>query len=245
MRIIKRSLRLDCYKKIKGKPITKSNLGHILACSVNRFFFETIKYQEMALTYQNYTLLRESNNFNTDETTRLIRKYCPRFVESVVILTRRWLFVISFFPSIYNNPKVDDIADRLIVSYKNNLIAFIQRQSQYGKDYFELTIQFGYVELVVTSGFFSSVDNKLLGSSLHNLHKLITINFNASSTSMAFGYIQKKDHIIKNRIMNQYFKSHSVNKWVTIARNLKIRNFFLKFLSCFKVAFWCIMLLYL
>lgn len=155
---------------------------------------------------------------------------------SVVILANRWFLVTSFSPSIYNNLNVDDIADRLFVRYQSNLIAFIRRKFQYGKDYFELTIQFGYVELVVTSGFFGSVDRKLLGSSIHNLPELITTNFNASSTSMTFVYIQQKNYILKNKVMNEYFKSHSINKWVTIARNLKIKNFFQKTLSCFKVA---------
>ncbi|KAG1060030.1 hypothetical protein G6F41_013115 [Rhizopus arrhizus] len=79
LEIIKRDLKLDYYKNSKGKAITKNNLGHILACSVNRFF-EVIKYQELKLNYQNDTLMRESNDLNADEAKRLVKKYCPQYV---------------------------------------------------------------------------------------------------------------------------------------------------------------------
>jgi hypothetical protein len=76
-------------------------------------------------------------------------------------------------------------------------MAFIRRKFHYGKDCFELTIRFGYVELVVTSGFFDSVDRILhtafLGSSIHNLPELITTNSNTSSVNIIFASIQQKD----------------------------------------------------
>ncbi|KAG1136430.1 hypothetical protein G6F37_012023 [Rhizopus arrhizus] len=143
-----------------------------------------------------------------------VKKYCPQYVESVVILANHWFLITSFSSFIHNNPKVDDCADKSIISYQSNPIAFIRRKFQYGKDYFELTIRFGYVELVVTSGFFISVDGKFytafLGSSIHNLPELITTNFNTTSTSMIFVSIQQKHYILRKRIMNQYLKFHSV-----------------------------------
>lgn len=209
MEIIKRSLKLDYYKNSKGKAIMKNNLDHILACSVNKFF-ETTKYQDLALNHQNDTLMRESNDLSADEAICLVKKCCPRFVESVVVLANHWFLITSFSPFIHNNLEVDSCADRSIISYQSNPITFIRRKVPYGKDYFELTIRFGYVELVVTSDFFGSVDGRFytafLGSSLHNLPELITANFNTSSTSMIFVSIQQNPYTLKNRIMNQYLK---------------------------------------
>lgn len=226
--IIKRSLKLDYYKNSKSKAIMKNNLGHILACSVNRFF-ETTKYHDLWLNYQNDTLMRESNDLSADEATCLVKKYCPQFVESVVVLANHWFFITSFSPFIHNNFKVDDCADRSVISYQSNPIAFIRRKSQYGKDYFELTIRFGYVELVATSGFFGSVDGRFytafLGSSLHNLPELITANFNTSSTSMIFVSIQQNQYTLKNRIMNQYLKTHSVSKWGYYSKKFEEQGF--------------------
>jgi hypothetical protein len=228
MEIIKRDLKLDYYKNSKGKAIMKNNLGHILACSVNRFF-EVIKYQELKINYQNDTLMRESNDLNADEAKRLVKRYCPQYVESVIILANHWFLITSFSCFIHNNPKVDDCADKSIISYQSNPIAFIRRKSQYGKDYFELTIRFGYVELVVTSGFFGSVDGKFytafLGSSIHNLPELITTNFNTTSTSMIFVSIQQKHYILRNRIMNQYLKLHSVNRWGYYSKKFEEQEF--------------------
>ncbi|KAG1111367.1 hypothetical protein G6F42_015053 [Rhizopus arrhizus] len=228
LEIIKRELKLDYYKNSKGMAIMKNNLGHILACSVNRFF-DVTKYQELKVNYQNDTLMRESNDLNADEANRLVDKYCPQYVESVLILANHWFLVTSFSSFIHNNPKVDDCADKSIISYQSNPIAFIRRKSQYGKDYFELTIRFGYVELVVTSGFFGSVDGKFytafLGSSIHNLPELIITNFNTTSTSMIFVSVQQKHYILRNRIMNQYLKLHSVNRWGHYSKKFEEQEF--------------------
>lgn len=120
-------------------------------------------------------------------------------------------------------------ADKSIISYQSNPIAFIRRKSQYDKDYFELTIRFRYVELVVTSGFFSSVDGKFytafLGSSIHNLPELITTNFNTASTSMIFVSIQQKHYILRNRIINHYLKFHSVNRWGYYSKKFEEQEF--------------------
>ncbi|KAG1138510.1 hypothetical protein G6F37_010456 [Rhizopus arrhizus] len=158
-----------------------------------------------------------------------VNKYCPQYVESVLILANHWFLVTSFSSFIHNNPKVDDCADKSIIRYQSNPIAFIRRKSQYGKDYFELTIRFGYVELVVTSGFFGSVDGKFytafLGSSIHNLPELITTNFNTTSTSMIFVSVQQKHYILRNRIMNQYLKLHSVNRWGHYSKKFEEQEF--------------------
>jgi hypothetical protein len=56
------------------------------------------------------------------------------------------------------------------VGHQEKAVAFIRRKTRPGKDYFELTYRFGYVELLATSGFFGSVDGTsffpFLGSSI-------------------------------------------------------------------------------
>lgn len=57
---------------------------------------------------------------------------------------------------------------------------------RFEKDYFELTYRFGYVELLATSGFFGSVDDPFLGSSVQELPATITTNFQTISTYVIF-----------------------------------------------------------
>jgi hypothetical protein len=96
-------------------------------------------------------------------------------------------------------------------------VAFIRRKTKLGKDHFELTYRFGYVELLATSGFFGSEDgtffSPFLGSSVQELPAAITKSFQTISTNVIFIAIEQKEYICKSRIINQYYKLNAKNNW--------------------------------
>ncbi|KAI7880263.1 uncharacterized protein EV154DRAFT_524010 [Mucor mucedo] len=139
-------------------------------------------------------------------------EYGPQLVESVIIL----VFMTRFSCFIHNNHQIDDCADLSKVGHQEKAVALIRRKTRLGKDYFELTYRFGYVELFATSGFFGSVDgtffSPFLGSSVQELPATITISFRTVSTNVIFIAIEQKEYVCK-RIMNQYYKLHAKNNW--------------------------------
>ncbi|KAL7311975.1 hypothetical protein PS15m_009680 [Mucor circinelloides] len=93
----------------------------------------------------------------------------------------------------------------------------MRRKTSMGKDYFEMTIRLGYMELLANSGFFGSLDGvsftPFLGSSLPNLPNAITSNINTSSSYSIFISKTICQQVYQERILNQYFKRDSTNKW--------------------------------
>lgn len=113
--------------------------------------------------------------------------------------------MISFSCFIHNNKQIDDCADLSRVGHQEKAVAFIRRKTRFGKDHFELTIRFGYVELLATSGFFGSVNGSFLspflGSSIRELPDSITGSFQTISSNVIFTNIQKKEHSCKPKIL--------------------------------------------
>ncbi|KAI9483568.1 MAG: hypothetical protein EXX96DRAFT_558672 [Benjaminiella poitrasii] len=198
---VKNNLKRDYYLANKEAIVMKDNLSHMIASPINQFF--------------------NSKEYRTDldavEASRIVDEYGPKLVESVVILESHWFFMTSFSCFIHNNLKIDDCADLSKVGHQEKAVALIRRKTRLGKDCFELTYRFGYVELLATSGFFGSVDgmffSPFLGSSVQDLPATITTSLQTVSTNVVFIAIEQKEFICKNRIINQYYKLNAKNNW--------------------------------
>jgi hypothetical protein len=68
-------------------------------------------------------------DLNAVEAERIINRYGPIFVESVVILKDYWLFMTSFSCFIHNNLQIDDCADLSKIGYQEDAVAFIRRKT--------------------------------------------------------------------------------------------------------------------
>ncbi|KAI9012148.1 hypothetical protein CLU79DRAFT_770803 [Phycomyces nitens] len=92
----------------------------------------------------------------------------------------------------------------------------IRRKTRFGKDYFELTCRFNYVELLATSGFFASVNGTFFCpfhvSSVQELPAIITTSFQTISTNVICIAIEQKECISENKISNQYYKLNAKKK---------------------------------
>jgi hypothetical protein len=109
-----------------------------------------------------------------------------------MILDEYWFFMTSFSLFIHNNQKIDDCADLSKVSYQNEEVGFIRKKTKLGRDYFELTVRFGCIELLATSGFFGSLFSPFLGSSIKDLPTAITGLYETISTKRIFVPINEK-----------------------------------------------------
>lgn len=211
----KNILKRDYYLANKETMVMKDNLSHMIASPINRFF----NSKEYRVWKNNFgdDLLMKKTDLDAVEASRIVKEYGPKLVESVVILENHWFFITSFSCFIHNNPQIDDCADLSKVGHQEKAVAFIRRKTKLGKDYFELTYRFGYVELLATSGFFGSVDgtffSPFLGSSVQELPTAITTSFQTISTNIIFIAIKQKEYICKSRIMNQYYKLNAKNNW--------------------------------
>ena len=105
-----------------------------------------------------YDLLMKKTYLNEVEASRIVYKYGPKLVESVVKLENHWFLMTSFSCFIHSYPQINDCADLSKVGNQEKAVAFIRRKTNLGKDYFELTYRFGFVEVLANSGFFGSVD---------------------------------------------------------------------------------------
>ncbi|CAO3698431.1 unnamed protein product [Rhizopus stolonifer] len=166
--LTKNILKRAYYLANKETAAMKDNLSHIIASPINRFF----NFKEYRVWKNDFgnDLLMKKTDLNAAEASRIVNEYGPKLVESVVILENHWFFMTSFFYFIHNNLQIDNCADLSKAGHHEKVVAFIRRKIALGKDYFELTYRFGYVELLATSGFFGLVDDTLfslfLGSSV-------------------------------------------------------------------------------
>ncbi|KAI9024375.1 hypothetical protein CLU79DRAFT_803844 [Phycomyces nitens] len=212
---VKPILKLDYCLTNKESVVMKDSLSHMIASPINRFF-NSKKYRVWKNDFGD-DLLMKKTNLDAVEASRIVNEYGPKLVESVVILENHWFFMTSFSCFIHNNRQIDDCADLSKVGHQEKAVAFIRRKTRFGKDYFELTCQFGYVELLATSGFFGSVDGTFfypfLGSAIQELPATITTSFQTVSTNVIFIAVGQKEYIRNNRIMNQYYKMNAKNNW--------------------------------
>ncbi|CAO3691292.1 unnamed protein product [Rhizopus microsporus] len=179
-------LKRDYYLANKEAIVMKDNLSHMIASPINRFF--NSKEHRVWKNDFGDDLLMKKTDLDAVEASRIVNEYGPKLVESVVILENHWFFMTSFSCFIHNNHQIDDCADLSKVGHQEKAVAFIRRKTKLGKDYFELTYRFGYVELLATSGFFGSVDgtffSPFLGSSVQELPVAITKSFQTISTNL-------------------------------------------------------------
>ncbi|ORE13437.1 hypothetical protein BCV71DRAFT_278083 [Rhizopus microsporus] len=208
-------LKRDYYLANKEAIVMKDNLSHMIASPINRFF--NSKEHRVWKNDFGDDLLMKKTDLDAVEASRIVNEYGPKLVESVVILENHWFFMTSFSCFIHNNHQIDDCADLSKVGHQEKAVAFIRRKTKLGKDYFELTYRFGYVELLATSGFFGSVDgtffSPFLGSSVQELPVAITKSFQTISTNVIFIANEQKEYICKNRIINQCYKLNAKNNW--------------------------------
>ncbi|CAO3686586.1 unnamed protein product [Rhizopus stolonifer] len=213
--LTKNILKRTYYLANKETAVMKDNLSHMIASPISRFF-NSKEYHVWKNDFGDDFLMKKSD-LDAAEASRIVDEYGPKLVESVIILENHWFFMTSFSCFIHNNLQIDDCADLSKVGYQEKAVAFIRRKTALGKDYFELTFRFGYVELLATGGFFGSVDgtffSPFLGSSVQELPITITARLQTISTNIIFITIEQKEHICKNRIVNQYYKLHAKNNW--------------------------------
>ncbi|RCH88292.1 hypothetical protein CU098_007295 [Rhizopus stolonifer] len=211
----KNILKRDYYLANKKTIVMKDNLSHMVASPINRFF-NSKEYHVWKNDFGD-DLLMKKTDLDAVEASRIVNEYGPKLVESVVVLEDHWFFITSFSCFIHSNHQIDDCADLSKVGHQEKAVAFIRRKTKLGKDYFELTYRFGYVELLATSGFFGSVDgtffSPFLGSSVQELPAAIIKSFQTISTNVIFIAIEQKKYIRKNRIINQYYKPNAKNNW--------------------------------
>lgn len=163
------------------------------------------------------------------EAPRIVNEYESKLVESVAVLEDHWFFITGFSCFIHSNHQIDDCADLSKVGHQEKAVTFIRRKTKLGKDYFELTYRFGYVELIATSGFFGSVDrtffSPFLGSSVQELPAAIIKSFQTISTNVIFIAIEQKKYIRKNRVINRYYKLNAKNNWGFYSKRYKDNGF--------------------
>ncbi|KAL9545664.1 hypothetical protein MBANPS3_007037 [Mucor bainieri] len=161
--------------------------------------------------------LMAKTDLNAAEADEIVNEYGLQMMESVVILDGYWFLTTSCSMFVHNNSHIDDCADLSRVGHQAQAVAFIRRKTRLGKDYFELTYRFGYMEALATSGFFGSVDDAsftpFLGSALRELPTSITASLRIISTHLIFVATEQQQYLCKNRILNQYCKLHAVNNW--------------------------------
>ncbi|KAG2201559.1 hypothetical protein INT47_007436 [Mucor saturninus] len=218
----------DAFKvdmsSIANRDILKKNIGD---SPINRFF----KSSEYRVWKNNFgdDLLMKKTDLNAVEASRIVNEYAPKLVESVIILENHWFFMTSFSCFIHDNNQIDDCADLSKIGHQDKTVAFIRRKTRLGKDFFELTYRFGYVEILGTSGFFGSVDgtffSPFLGSSVQELPATITTSLRTVSTNVIFIALEQKEYICKNRIINQYYKLHAKNNWGFYSKRYEDNSF--------------------
>ncbi|CAO3616292.1 unnamed protein product [Mucor hiemalis] len=193
----------------------EKELDEVLHPSVSRFY-NAKDYQACKTNFAGDKLM-DKTNLTFDEASKIVNTHCPQLVESVVILKNNWFFMTSFSVFIHNNPQVDDCADLSKVGHQEKMVAIIRRKTRLGKDYFELTFRFGYVEVLATGGFFGSVKDMsfspFLGSSIANLPTSITGSIETVFSSVIYTSINKKEFLHKKRLLNQYYKAHAMYDW--------------------------------
>lgn len=155
-------------------------------------------------------LLMKKTDLNVVEASGIAHKYGLMFVELLILLENYWFFMISFSYFIHNKFQIDDCAILSKVEHQEKAVTFIRRKINFGKDYFELTYKFGYIELLAASGFFGSVDDTsffpFLRSSIQELPATITTRLEIISIKVVFITNVQKQYVRKNRIVNQYFR---------------------------------------
>ncbi|KAI8368423.1 hypothetical protein EDC96DRAFT_558021 [Choanephora cucurbitarum] len=171
----RQALKRQHYLNHPEAAIFKNELCHLIAASINRFF-NAKSYLLYDDDFSNDVIMKKTD-MNTKEARQLIDTHCPKFVESVVIL--------AGYCFIHNNISIDDSSKPL------------RRKTRLGKDYFELTLRFGFVELLATGG---SIDDSsfspFLGSSIQELPTQITA---AIETISVFILKEPVAHVCNNR----------------------------------------------
>lgn len=204
-----------------------NDLDRIISTTVGQFF-DAKEYRVWNNDFSNDSMMMKTD-LNAEGASAMVCEYGPQFVESVVVLKKHWFFMTSFSCFIHNNKQIDDCTDLSRVGHQDKAVALIRRKTRFGKDYFESTIRFGYVELLATSGFFGAVDGSFispfLGSSVRELPVSITGSYQTTSTDVIFISIEQKEYRCKPRILNQYYKRHSTNDWGFYSKKFEDNNF--------------------
>lgn len=193
--------------------IMKNQLNHLVSCHVNRLF-----NANEHIVYDNS---HEKGNITSEQQAERIISFCSKFMEAVVIIENYWFFMTSF--SIFVHDKnVDDCADKSRVGIQQEAVCFIRKKTRAGSDYFELTMRFNNVELLITSGFFGEIDSKTVsaffGSSIQNLPSSITRRYDTVSSKYIFIPRSSVPFTKVERLLNQYMKQHAANKWMLTSK---------------------------
>lgn len=215
--VLKNVEKLKYFESMQHSVIMKSNLSHLVHASVNRLF-DTSCYK--LLQNEDIQAMLTEGNIDKVETELIVTRHCPKFVETVVIINGFWLLCTSFCAFIHKN-ELDDCADKSRIGFQTKPVSFIRRKTRAGSDYFELTIRIGMIELLVTSGFFGSINDSTVeaffGSSIPNLPLSISSDYNTAFTESLFIPAPAKQYIRRARLLNQYMKAHSSYDWMFIS----------------------------
>ena len=208
--------KLKYFEKKQHEVDMKDNINHLLHSSAN-YLFDTSCYTLFDNKHAENRLMKE--NANVLQANLTINLCCPRFMEVIVILDVFWFLCTSFCAFVHNK-KVDNCADVSLVGSQKKAVAFIRIKTRAQSDYFELTIRFSNVELLVTSGYLGPINSNIitafLGSSIQNLPKSITHIYNTVPSKNIFTTTAPKPAIKSARLLNQYVKLHTANLWIFI-----------------------------
>ena len=98
----------------------KSNLNHLVHASVNRLF-DTICYK--LLQKEDIQAMLTEEKTDDVESKLIITRYCPKFVETVVIINDSWFLCTSFCAFIHKK-ELDDCADASCVGFQTKPVSF-------------------------------------------------------------------------------------------------------------------------
>ncbi|KAI8328222.1 hypothetical protein BD560DRAFT_417399 [Blakeslea trispora] len=223
----KQALKRQHYLNHPEAAIFKNELCHLIAASINRFL-NAKSYLLDDDDFSNDVLMKKTD-MNTKEARQLIDTHCPKFVRSVVILAGYWFLITSFSSFIHINISIDNYANSSKVGYQDKAVGFVRIKTMLVKDYFELTLRFGFVESLATGGFFGSIDDSyfspFLGSSIQELSTQITAAIETISTSSVYILKEPVAHVCNNRSLNQFYKSHARNNWGFFSQRFEDEGF--------------------
>jgi hypothetical protein len=213
-----------------SKKTSKENLSFYLPTCVNQLLLtENYIPLQMSFGVDDATM---SKNYKLSETeaNSIVQRYGARFAESILLFDGYWFFVTSFDLFLHSNPQIDDCADRSKYSYQPKPIGFIRLKTRFGLDYHELTVRFANVEALVTAGFYGNIEksdiNPFCGSALQGLPSDITGRIRTFVAKSIFINEACVPVTTSNRLLNQYYKNHSLRQWCLTSKKDHKNGFF-------------------
>lgn len=138
-----------------------------------------------------------------------------------------WFLITSFDAFLHHMPTLDDCADKSSMAPKLQSTASMRVKTQFGTDYFELSIHIGSIELLAVAGFQGDATtcnyNPFLGSSISSLPPELKENRISNTIHVR---IQPAPFSTSNRHLRQYCKASANFPWSFHSLRYVTRGFY-------------------